>query len=149
MRARKRKFHLFHLLQLVLRIKRAISTCIPQIFSTYGGEEPMNQNAKRSYTTRLMACLKDYQEQSSPFEPDKRRTDLLLYGDNDASVLDLDKYEILRRQLLEKEGWGEKFTEENIDEALKRLFRRSKQEGNDRKGLAYFTELVDRAENYP
>jgi hypothetical protein len=108
----------------------------------------MKQDAKRSYTTRLMACLSDYQEQSSPFEPDTRRTDLLLYSDNDASVLDLDKYETLRRQLLEKEGWGEKFTEEYIDKALKQLFRRLKQEDNNRNALANFTELVDEVENY-
>src|SRR5258708_8731555 len=98
MRARKRKFHLYHLLQLVLRIKRAISTCITQIFSTYGGEEHMNQNAKRSYTTRLMACLSDYQEQSSPFEPDTRHINLLFSDNNDPPSLTLRKYKILLTQ---------------------------------------------------
>ncbi len=108
----------------------------------------MDQRTKRSYIDRFMTCLSDYEEQTSPFEQDTRHAEIFIYGDNDTAVLDLDKYETLRRQLLEKENWGEKFTEEYIDKALKRFFGQLKEEGNNRNALTYFTELVDEVESY-
>src|SRR5437588_10463431 len=96
------------------------------LFSTHRSEKLMDQRAIRSYIDRFMTCLSDYEEQASPFEQDTRHLETFIYGDGDAAVLDLDKYETLRGQLLEKESWGEKFTEEYVDIALKRVFRRLK-----------------------
>src|SRR5437764_14583924 len=92
MRVEKRKLHLFQLLQLVLRIKRAIADWyrhriyMADIFSTHRSEKLMDQRAIRSYIDRFMTYLSTAYHKCFPSLTKPTRENKLGVGGEDICV---------------------------------------------------------------
>jgi len=106
----------------------------------------MDNSKKQSYASKLMGCTKD-DNPTSPFDEEYIDFDLQVKGDT-SFMLDTDKYVKLRKDLLEKEHWDEKFTEEYVDKALRNFLFRVREENSNRNALVYFSELVNEIEGY-
>ena len=106
----------------------------------------MDTNKLRSYASRLISCAID-NNPSSPYQEDNRRTDLMVRGDIEF-LLDVDKYKQLRKDLLEKEQWEEKFSEEFIDKALRNILFRIREEHTNKNAFLYLQELVQEVKTY-
>jgi hypothetical protein len=109
-------------------------------------KENMDNRKKQSYASKLMNCVKD-DNATSPFDEEYIDLDLKVKGDT-SFMLDTHKYMGLRKELLEKEQWDKKFTEEYIDKALMDFLFRVREENSNRNALAYFSELVSKIEDY-
>lgn len=109
----------------------------------------MNKKAKRQIAAQIQAIAKQVIK-GQPIADDPER--LTAFGGehggfvlvNEAAVA----YEQLYKRLVQDEGWGEKFSEDYVDKALRQIIQKLKDEGSTKNATAYFDELELEFETY-
>jgi len=112
----------------------------------------MDTKTIRTYADLLVSTvIVETDDLLSPFDYPNIRTKKFGRGEK-LYIIDADKYEKkLLKQLLEREKWGKKFTEEYIERSLRTILFRVYEEGHKKKNSLsqkYFTELVNEVEGY-
>src|SRR5438128_614015 len=99
-----------------------------------------------SQITNILRNAKEYE--GVDFSEDKVRRLYLDVDENTTVAVDAARYEKLRKGLLEREKWSEKFTGEYVDKLLKALLIRLLKEGNLKKTAEYFSSFADELDSY-
>lgn len=85
-----------------------------------------------------------------PFKEGIRRSTLISANGTTFALADdtVDLYEELQEQLLQKEGWGEKFSEKYLEGALQQLLANILRSGSAALASEYFSQLVAYVDRY-